>query len=66
LHTADLGLSKLFSITEHQNVELKVQAINFTNTPILNAPSSGLGQTLGLVNGSQGAREIQFGLKYNF
>jgi hypothetical protein len=66
LHTADLGLSKLFTVTEHQNLELKVQAINFTNTPILNAPSSGLGQTLGLVNSSQGAREIQFGLKYNF
>jgi hypothetical protein len=43
-----------------------VQAINFTNTPILNAPSTGLGQTLGLVNSSQGARQIQFGLKYNF
>lgn len=66
LHTADLGLSKLFTVTEHQNLELKVQAINFTNTPILNAPSSGLGQTLGLVNSSQGSREIQFGLKYNF
>jgi hypothetical protein len=66
LHTADLGLSKLFTVTEHQNLELKVQAINFTNTTILNAPSSGLGQTLGLVNGSQGARQIQFGLKYNF
>lgn len=66
LHTADLAVSKLFTITEHQNLEFKAQAINFTNTPILNAPSSGLGPTLGLVNGSQGAREIQFGLKYNF
>ncbi len=66
LHTADLALSKLFSITEHQNFEFKAQAINFTNTPILNAPSTGLGPTLGLVNSSQGAREVQFGLKYNF
>ncbi len=66
LHTADLSVSKLFSITEHQNLEFKAQAINFTNTPILNAPSTGLGPDLGLVNGSQGAREIQFGLKYNF
>ena len=66
LHTADLAVSKLFSITEHQNFEFKAQAINFTNTPILNAPSTGLGPKLGLVNGSQGAREIQFGLKYNF
>src|SRR5581483_7928952 len=66
IHTADLAISKLFSITEHQNLELKAQAINFTNTPILNAPSTGLGPNLGLVNASQGAREIQFGLKYNF
>ena len=66
IHTADLGISKQFSVTEHQNLELKVQAINFTNTPILNAPSTGLGSNLGLVNGSQGARQIQFGLKYNF
>ncbi len=66
LHTADLALSKLFTVTEHQNLELKAQAINFTNTPILNAPSTGLGPTLGLVNSSQGARQIQFGLKYNF
>jgi hypothetical protein len=66
LHTADLAISKLFTVTEHQNLELKAQAINFTNTPILNAPSTGLGPTLGLVNSSQGARQIQFGLKYNF
>jgi hypothetical protein len=66
LHEADLALSKTFAITEHQGFELKAQAINFTNTPILNAPSTGLGQTLGLVNSSQGARQIQFGLKYNF
>jgi hypothetical protein len=66
LHTADLSISKLFSITEHQNLEFRAESINFTNTPILNAPSSGLGPDLGLVNSSQGARNIQFGLKYNF
>ncbi len=66
LHTADLSVSKLFSITEHQNLEFRAEAINFTNTPILNAPSSSLGPDLGLVNGSQGARNIQFALKYNF
>ena len=66
LKTADLAVAKQFTVTEHQNLELKVQAINFTNHPILNAPSTGLGPTLGLVNSSQGARQIQFGLKYNF
>ncbi len=66
LHTADLSLTKLFSITEHQNLEFRAEAINFTNTPILNAPSVGIGTTLGQITSSQGERNIQFGLKYNF
>ncbi len=66
LHTADLSVSKLFAITERQNVEFRAEAINFTNTPILAGPNSSLGPNLGLVNASQGARNVQFGLKYNF
>jgi hypothetical protein len=66
LHTVDLSVSKLFPVTEHQNLEFRSEFINFTNTVILNAPSSSLGPKLGLVNTSQGAREIQFALKYNF
>jgi len=66
LHTADLSVSKLFAVTEHQNVEFRAEAINFTNTPILARPNNNLGPNLGLVNNSQGARNVQFGLKYNF
>jgi Carboxypeptidase regulatory-like domain/TonB dependent receptor len=66
LHTADLSVSKLFAFTEHQNLEFRAEAINFTNTPILGGPNSSLGSNLGLVNTSQGARNLQFGLKYNF
>jgi Carboxypeptidase regulatory-like domain len=66
LTTADLSVSKLFSFTEHQNLEFRAEAINFTNTPILAGPNSSLGPDLGLVNASQGARNLQFGLKYNF
>jgi hypothetical protein len=66
LHTVDFGLSKAFAFTEHQNLEFKAQAINLSNTPILGGPNNSLGPDLGLVNTSQGAREIQFGLKYNF
>jgi hypothetical protein len=66
LHTLDLSLSKFFNITEHQNLELRAESINFTNTPILNAPSTGLGSDLGRINSSQGARNIQFALKYHF
>ena len=63
---ADVSFLKSFSITEHQNLELRSEFINFTNTPILQAPTSSLGTTLGLIQSSQGARNIQFGLKYRF
>jgi hypothetical protein len=66
LHTLDLSLAKYFKITERQQIEFRAEAINFTNTPILNSPSAGLGTTLGLVNSSQGARNIQFAMKYLF
>jgi hypothetical protein len=68
LKTADLSASKRFFITEQQNLELRGEFINFTNTPILNTPARSVANplTLGLVTGSQGARQIQIGLKYNF
>jgi len=66
LHTIDLSLVKIFPITERQNLEFRGEFINFTNTPILNAPDHGLGTNLGLLNSSQGERNIQFGLKYSF
>jgi hypothetical protein len=66
MSTIDLGVSKLFAFTEHQNLEFRAEAINLTNTPILGGPNSSLGPDLGLVNTSQGARNIQFGLKFNF
>jgi hypothetical protein len=66
LHTLDLSLAKFFSFTERQKLEFRAEAINLTNTPILNSPSAGLGSTLGLLNSSQGARNVQFGLKYLF
>ncbi len=66
LKTADLAVSKSFPITESQNVEFRAEAINFTNTPILAAPSDRVGPTFGLVTQSQGPRNIQFALKYHF
>jgi len=66
LRTLDLDLAKTFNITERQQLEFRAEAINFTNTPILNAPSNYLGSTLGLLQSSQGARNIQFALKYSF
>jgi hypothetical protein len=66
LHSADLSLTKIFRFTERQGLEFRAEAINFTNTPILNAPSVGIGSTLGQITSSQGERNIQFGLKYSF
>jgi hypothetical protein len=66
LHTLDLSLAKFFDITERQKIEFRAESINLTNTPILNSPSTGLGSNLGLLNTSQGARNIQFALKYLF
>lgn len=69
----DASLAKIFSITEHQNVEFRAEFINVFNHTILDAPSNGGinitnpdGGTIGQINTSEGARNIQFALKYNF
>ena len=66
LHTLDLSLAKFFNFTERQKLEFRAESINLTNTPILNSPNAGLGSTLGLLNSSQGARNLQFALKFHF
>jgi hypothetical protein len=66
LRTVDMSLVKRFPITERQNLEFRGEFINLTNTPILNAPTHTVGSTLGVIQSSQGERNIQFGLKYNF
>jgi Carboxypeptidase regulatory-like domain/TonB dependent receptor len=70
--SADVSLAKDFSITERHSLEFRVDAINFTNTPIFNFGQEFSGQhTAGASNygeifTSQGARNIQFALKYRF
>jgi hypothetical protein len=66
LQTFDFNLAKYFAVTEHQRLELRGEFINLTNTPILNSPTRGIGTTLGLLQGSQGARNVQIALKYTF
>jgi hypothetical protein len=66
LATLDFNLSKTFRITERHALDLRAEFINLTNTPILNAPNNSVGTTLGLLNSSQGARNVQFALKYHF
>jgi hypothetical protein len=70
--SADMSLSKAFSIAEKHTVEFRVDAINLTNTPIFGFGQEFNGQhtqgasNYGQISGSQGARNIQFGLKYKF
>ncbi len=65
----DIGLAKSFTVHEQQNIEFRTEFINAFNHTILNSPQTGLGSTLGVISGngsSEGARNIQFALKYNF
>lgn len=66
LGKVDFSAMKFFPITERQRIEFRGEFINLTNTPILAAPNASLGGSLGLLQTSQGARNIQFALKYSF
>jgi Carboxypeptidase regulatory-like domain/TonB dependent receptor len=72
LKTANISLAKDFHFTERQAIQFRVDMTNFTNTPIFNFGQEFSGQhTAGASNygeifTSQGARNIQFVLKYSF
>lgn len=70
--SADLSLAKNFIVTEKSSLEFRVDAVNFTNTPIFNFGQEFSGQhtatasNYGEIFTSQGERNIQLGLKYTF
>jgi hypothetical protein len=65
--TLDASIQKDFLITENKKLQFRSEFINLTNTPILNANGiSGLGGGNGVLQGSQGERNIQFALKFLF
>ncbi len=66
LASLDFNLQKSFRIRDRQSVDLRGEFFNLTNTPILNGPSHGIGPTLGLLQSSQGARNVQIALRYRF
>jgi Carboxypeptidase regulatory-like domain/TonB dependent receptor len=66
LHSGDLSLQKEFPFSESKRLEFRAEFFNVTNTPILNSPSTGLNFNLGLINSSQGERNIQFALKFYY
>lgn len=66
LATLDFSLMKHFRISESKYFEFRGEAINLTNSPILGAPVPWLGGDLGRLTDSQGARNVQLGLKFYF
>jgi len=66
LGTANLSLQKEFPLSDSKRLEFRAEFFNVTNTPILNAPNTWLYFNLGLVNSSQGERNIQFAMKFYY
>ena len=66
LSTANLSLQKEFPLSEFKKLEVRTEFFNVTNTPILNAPVTFLSPNLGLINSSQGERNIQFAVKFYY
>jgi len=70
LKQVDFSLTKQFAITERQSLQLRAEAINAFNTPILLVQGYSTdvfgGSNFGVINSSYGARNLQFGLKYRF
>jgi hypothetical protein len=70
MKNVDFSLSKYFPVTEHQSLEFRAEAINAFNTPILLVQGYVTdvfgGSNFGVINTSEGARNLQFALKYRF
>jgi hypothetical protein len=70
LKNVDFSLSKYFRITERQSLEFRAEAINAFNTPILLVQGYVTdvfgGSNFGVINTSEGARNLQFALKFHF
>jgi hypothetical protein len=79
LANLDFSLFRKFPLTERLRGELRVESLNFTNTPAFGSPNTSLGSadfgkvtsTLnGLIAnqsiGGTGSRSIQLGLKLSF
>jgi len=64
---ADIALIKRVPFSEANNLELRVEAFNLTNTPPLGAPNAVLGAAgFGSITSAGDPRVIQLGIKLNF
>jgi hypothetical protein len=66
LRSADLSLQKQFPFGESKKLEFRAEFFNVTNSPMLNIPYTGVNFKLGIIDRSQGERNIQFALKFYF
>ncbi len=66
MRSFDMGVSKDFLVTEQYRLEFRSEFINLTNTPVFNAPDTYASPTMGRITSTQGARQIQFALKFLF
>jgi len=62
----DMNLQKQFSFGETKRLEFRAEAINLTNSVILNQPTVAVGNKLGIVQSAQGERNVQLALKFYF
>jgi hypothetical protein len=63
---ADIGLQKNFALTETKKLQFRADFLNAFNNVNLAAPAHSLGAGMGIITGSQDAREMQFALKFYF
>lgn len=63
----DIGIHRLFQITERFNIQFRMESFNFTNTPKFNNPSATAGSSaFGIVNSAYNEREFRLGLRMGF
>ena len=66
LRSVDLSLQKQFPFGASRKLEFRTEFFNVSNTPMLNIPYTGVNFKLGIIDRSQGERNIQFALKFYF
>jgi len=63
----DLSLSKRMAITESKNLELRADAISFTNSPNFGSPVSEISNpNFGRINNATGSRIVVVTVRFNF
>jgi hypothetical protein len=66
LSTADLSIQKEFPLSELKRLEFRAELFNATNKPIFDYPANLTTSNMLWENQSEGARNIQFALKFRY